>query len=469
MVAEFAPPTAKAMGDPTRKFTRGDARGTRRSRGKRYRFQKARRFGCNAYANDALAEGNAARFRLRDGLSVVAERTGMMNRLIPAIALRLSIASVLTVGASVSQAIDPPESLRNRPRQTRLAAPAVAHHLKPRGGINVVEVKINGRGPFRMAIDTSATYTTLDDDVARQLGLEGVRMIQLPGAGEAGASVVALESVVIGDSPFEDFEAVVTDLDGPAGRRRHDGVLGMPVFAEYQLVLDYPRNRLIIRKGELPEADGREILDYHLRDGKPAIVVALGDASFEVILDSGERSAFTVPESMKNLTTPVIGLEPNRRRQRLITDADLSQRALKDTVTLGKFQVTAAPVDLAEGAPRLGSQLLRRFVVVLDQKNRRLRFLREETDPITFPVRSRFGFVFVREGTDLEVLAILPGTVASKGVVVAGDVVPSMNGRRISAYSDDDLIDLLRETDFISFIVMRGRLPLMVGFRARDE
>lgn len=379
------------------------------------------------------------------------------------------MACVLTVGVSLSRADDSVSGLRSRPARTRLAAPAVVHHLKPRGGTNVVEVKINGQGPFRMAIDTSATYTTLDDDVVRLIGLETVRTIRLPGVAGKGASVVAIESVVIGDSPFEDFEAVVTDLDGPSGRRRHDGVLGMPVFAEYQLVLDYPRSRLIIRKGELPESDGEEVLDYHLRDGKPAIIVALGEASFEVVLDSGERSAFTVPASMKNLTAPRIALAPGRRGQRLITDADLTQRALIETVSLGKFQLSTPPVELADGAPSMGSEALRHFVVVLDQKNHRVRFLRDEPEPIIFPIRSRFGFVFVRDAKDLKVLAVLPGTVGAKGVVVVGDVVGSMEGRSLSKYTDADLIEHLRTADHITFVVIRGGFPLMVGFRARDN
>jgi hypothetical protein len=65
----------------------------------------------------------------------------------------------------------------------------------------------------------------------------------------------------------------VRDLPAVPGRSEpeFDGVLGIGLFKDYLLVLDYPARRVRIEKGELPPTDGREVLDFEERRGIPIV------------------------------------------------------------------------------------------------------------------------------------------------------------------------------------------------------
>jgi hypothetical protein len=120
----------------------------------------------------------------------------------------------------------------------------------------VVQTMVNGVGPFNFLLDTGATHTVIDPDLARQL--------QLPVIGEASLTtvldvrhdrLVRLKSVRMGNSEVSELGAVIDKLDqvrlkAPGIR----GVLGEDYLSNFDFLIDYKEH--ILHFGEdVPAGD----------------------------------------------------------------------------------------------------------------------------------------------------------------------------------------------------------------------
>jgi hypothetical protein len=128
---------------------------------------------------------------------------------------------------------------------------AVAMTMTPKRPLSVIDVKINGRGPYRLALDTGASGTLISPETARSAGVgEAGRTLNFGGVGGTG-SVGRLESarLDVGANSFPGANVVVADLfqrvSEEAGARI-DGVLGAPILARGRLTIDYPAGKVWI-------------------------------------------------------------------------------------------------------------------------------------------------------------------------------------------------------------------------------
>lgn len=130
-------------------------------------------------------------------------------------------------------------------------AQAAAMVIAPGRPLSVVEATINGRGPFRLVIDTGAAVNVLSPEAAARAGV-GPRgpKVRLSGAGGDG-TVGQLEraEIDIGPRRWPGATVVVADMMRPASAEAGlalDGLLGAPVLAHGRLILDYPGRRIWI-------------------------------------------------------------------------------------------------------------------------------------------------------------------------------------------------------------------------------
>jgi len=262
---------------------------------------------------------------------------------------------------------------------------------------------------------------------------------------------------------FRDFAAIVLDYDEVfGGKRRYDGVLGYPVFAGCLLTLDYPREQVIVKQGELPAADGQEILDYKERDGLAGITVSISRIPVEVTIDSGMAGAVALAESLEDNIT--LALQPAKRDD-IATELDIRVSQLSGTFRLGRHRFIEPPVYFYGSGSAVGHKILRYFVVTLDQKNRRVRFARQESDPIMFAPKPKFGLVIGRRRDQLTITHLVPGSRAAT-LLRVGDAILSMEGRPASWYDEHSIAALLEESDAITLKVDRGGFPLLLILEA---
>jgi len=238
--------------------------------------------------------------------------------------------------------------------------------MEEMGGRPLVEVFLEGKGPYRFILDTGADITVIDEDLAKQLSLSAGRVEALR-LGE-----VTLRGVTVESQPLSNL---LGSTDAPRG------VLSAASFPGYLLVLDYPAKRIRIRKGDLPPADSRTRFEYTREQVLPNVPLRVAGVEVRAHVDTGSPGALMLP---------------SRYRAELPLAAEATQMGLartphgefpiwsgqiKGSVELGQYQLDLPDVQFSDVNPlpgpptgNLGYRILRQFVVTLDSKNRRIQF-----------------------------------------------------------------------------------------------
>jgi hypothetical protein len=163
------------------------------------------------------------------------------------------------------------------------------------GNRPVIEVMVNGKGPFHFLIDTGAGgMARADASLVEHLGLSIVGQESSSDAGnktQVKLDEVRFETLSIKGLQFRDVTAYSRNYNTAKYLSHIDGILGFDLFADYLLTLDYPNRRVRIERGALPKPDGKQILDFQIIEGNPAIDILIGDIKTKALIDSGNIRA----------------------------------------------------------------------------------------------------------------------------------------------------------------------------------
>ena len=134
-------------------------------------------------------------------------------------------------------------------------ATSITVPMELRAGRPVIHVTVNGGGPFLFLVSPEAETTLIDKTFAVKLGLKASR--------ETGPQAeVQLE---IGSTKLAKVPVMVTDLAQLApefsAATRPGGVLPLSLWKGQLVTIDYPRWRVTIEPGSLPEANGKDVFD----------------------------------------------------------------------------------------------------------------------------------------------------------------------------------------------------------------
>lgn len=158
----------------------------------------------------------------------------------------------------------------------------------------VAPVMINGRGPFRMLVDTGASRTTVSPELVKLLGLESVpdKTILLNGVtGVAHVPVVTIARLQAGDFVVEGSDVPIVRAPILAGA---DGILGVAAFTTERIIVDFSRDRIEISRSRPRERPGTTLATVPARrvaGGLLAIDAQVGRVRTKIIIDTGgERS-----------------------------------------------------------------------------------------------------------------------------------------------------------------------------------
>lgn len=128
-------------------------------------------------------------------------------------------------------------------------ASAIPFTLAPKRSLTLVQARINGRGPFLLALDTAASATLVSPDTAAVAGLSSDRGVRLAGAGGASPGGAAMTQASIGLQGLtrERQSIAIADVLDPvraASGAPIQGILGADFLSNFKVTVDYKTQQL---------------------------------------------------------------------------------------------------------------------------------------------------------------------------------------------------------------------------------
>ncbi len=379
-------------------------------------------------------------------------------------ALAAAVATaVLGAGVQGARAPERDDSFDARPGASHIPAggASVPMSLSQARSVPVIEATINGKGPFHFIMDTGASVTVLDTAFCEEIGIEfeGDTEIGDPsGMNQLKAKTLTIGQVQVGSARFERVPAVAFDrsrLSSPTEDLK--GVLGLPLFAAGLLTVDYPKMRLGVAPGELPEADGREVLAYDSSTPLPLVDVRVGDEVVRAHIDSGSPTGMKLPAKYEGVLQFKDEVEVIGRGRTVNNEFEIRGATLAGSMWLGGQEFLEPRLRFADIFPQavFGFEMLKHFAVTFDQRNERVRFARgdggkgairwEESPrqmqggpgapgaPVAPPAaKGGLGFMGSPEAGGIRVRELIAGGGAEQAGVRAGDLITAVNGVAVS-------------------------------------
>jgi len=365
------------------------------------------------------------------------------------------------IAITCAASANPVESERYSSKAPRTVLPAgdvivpmTLHEAQP-----VIEVMVNGQGPFKFLFDTGAGgHRRISAALADRLGLAESGEVTTgdpSGQNRQTLKLAAVQSISIGKAEFHDLELVRRDSKQVIDKDRGiDGILGFGVFAECLITLDYPGKRFVMARGELP-ADGS--VAYTDDNGVPQIPISVGGVEVEADVDSGSMGNVAVPGSvadkLKLKREPVVVGKASTG----FNQFEIRQAPLDGELRVGGQVLRDPSIEIFDIFPRanIGGQFLRNFSLAIDQPNKRLRFAASGEAGQAQP-RYRVGMMLRRQGEEAIVDDLIPGGAAEHAGLQAGDRITHLNGRSLKEIDPEELGRLFGSPAPVELTISRG-------------
>lgn len=274
------------------------------------------------------------------------------------------LSSLMPIAPAVAQSL--PDSLVERIRAgaARLVLPADSVVLRLVGTptLPLVEVTVNGTGPYRILVDLGSNVTLLRKNVVDASG--SAVLVERP-----TSDIVHVAALGLGEAQLEDVTVAAYDeLDV-------DGVLGYNVLQYSSFTLDFPGQRLILHHRSLPPPDARTVFSYRVEGRMPYITVGLGADSLLVNLDTGASEWMTVPPAMQARLRWLAAPVPGRTTFNNQTGStQVLEGYLADTLRFGELAIPSPLVYVNPDADDawLGAAAMASAVWTFDPRQRRV-------------------------------------------------------------------------------------------------
>ncbi|HET7063061.1 MAG TPA: retropepsin-like aspartic protease [Rudaea sp.] len=146
---------------------------------------------------------------------------------------------------------------------------------------------INGKGPFRLVLDTGATHSAVTADAAQALGLaqsDTEQMVLHGVTGSATVPTITVEHMAVGDLDLRSQRlAIVANALGGA-----DGILGTEGLVDKRITIEFRNDRITIARSRMERAGYRFIVvPFNLVNGLPVVDAQIGGVLAKAIIDTG--------------------------------------------------------------------------------------------------------------------------------------------------------------------------------------
>ena len=372
--------------------------------------------------------------------------------------------ALLVAATAAESAHDEPVPMHQPAIHFELAADSVVIPMTRVDGRIIVDTMIDGKGPFPFIFDTGAQGSVIDVEFAREQGLALGQEVRVgsPGGGGRQGYLVNLEKVGIGGLSLSDVPSVAFDgLPFPRSATSPRGVLGPYSLKGLLVTLDYPSQKLVFRRGELPEPDGKEVFGWDHSRPLPEIPATVGGQAVVVHLDSGSSGGLSLPPTFTDrikLDGPLVdkGYAMTVDQVKPVRGAPLAGNFVIGRYTLEK--PTIHFIDMSKDFCNLGAVILSQFAVTIDPANTRLRLAGPADGRLARAEdgKPHYGVQLAAlEANPIQVVRVDAGSPAEKGGVRADDRITRMNGRPVEELGVRERVEALRVSP-LALTVARG-------------
>jgi hypothetical protein len=186
-----------------------------------------------------------------------------------------------------------------------------------------VEVKINGKGPYRLIFDTGAPTNLINNKLAKETGVikKGDKGPALPLFGMGGIKM--MDTLEVGAAKLDKVPVTVMDHPTVTAISKAlgpiDGIVGFPFFARYRTVVDYEKRELTLTPNGYEPGDVMKGMMEKLMGARgkqnPRIVApgAVWGFSIEANDPNDESAGVTVKDVVADSPAAAGGLKPGDR------------------------------------------------------------------------------------------------------------------------------------------------------------
>jgi hypothetical protein len=314
-----------------------------------------------------------------------------------------------------------------------------------------INVTLEGRGPFKFIFDTGG-YGGISVETARKIGAKLGNEVEGRGAGETvvkawetSVAETRIGGLVLKDQDYRVFD--FSDMRHVFGSQIFDGIIGLPVFSQTVVRVDYARRLLTFTEAsKFKYAGAGASVPFELESFLPIIRGEVDAVPVRLGLDTGDRSAFT-------LKSPFV--EQYHLRERYAPKVEavtgfgiggpiraqvVRLRALK----FGPFRIAGAVTRFSlqkagafaasDTAGNVGGAILKQFTVTFDYTRRRLYFEKNQSygSRDTYD-RAGLWLSGGRDGRSFEVFDVVERGPAADAGLKVGDRVVAVDGRSVES------------------------------------
>lgn len=398
-----------------------------------------------------------------------------------------------------------PDSLFERPSSepppiVRESLPAKVP-FRMKGFSLYVEIKLNGKGPYWIILDTGAASTWIDAQVAKEAGLEKIPNSDYYGVMVYGAFPsyrAKVKTLQIGNAEVRDLTIGVGELqDTPLGNDTLDGkkvigLLGRETLSTFQMTVNFAERTLTLEPpdAELPQGI---VIPYEMFGDHILVTMGIGrKQQIRMIVDTGASVNLLPPSYQPDKSDGVwMTLEEWTKRLGEVFEGDEYSFMTGDMRVYRLHQMRLGPLvfdsvyafqKLSEGARAdsiiasktkhglLGIPVMRHYKITFNYY-RQLMVWQPNTQQERAADNAGYGIWWRKQGKDLFVRWVMPLSDADLQGVKKGDKIVLIDGQSPTGWSEKQLVDRLSYTQPgrpLKLVVARGGKRLEFTLIARN-
>jgi hypothetical protein len=204
--------------------------------------------------------------------------------------------AALVAPAPLTFAAPPEKPAKNEAKEAEKSVVVPFELLKSRH--MAIQVKINGKGPYRVIFDTGAPTNLVNNKVAKETGLVGKK----EQTGFFGASLgdKTIKTFEVGDLVLKDMPTMVLDHPSVAAIAEAvgpiEGLIGYPFFARYKMTIDYQKKEMTLTPSGFEPGDTLQAMMDKLmgaaggKKPEPTVLAPAGVWGFAVDKDKDDEA-----------------------------------------------------------------------------------------------------------------------------------------------------------------------------------